>query len=128
MTPPKIPFPLETLFPGIHVANPAIAAMEGEAFLAHGHLPDGFDLSNPDLRMRLLNPAAFIGFQIVPLPPAIAARVAKLPEDWQERPETHAEAEAINTAIEAHYDLAPRFSVSLNERREAWVDLNRAAQ
>lgn len=118
-------FPLETLFPGIHAARPDIAAHEAETFLEHGSKPAGFNLQDPATRAQLLGSPDFIAFQIAPLQSDLAARVAALPPDWQDRPETYTEAEAINTAIEQHYRLAPRFYVSLNDRREAWVGRNR---
>lgn len=125
---PNDAFPLERLFPGIHAARPDIAAYDAEVFLEHGCKPRGADLRDPELRRRLLEgPGEFVAFQIVPLPPEIASRVAALPENWQERTETHAEAEALNTAIEEHFALAPLFYVSLDENREAWVFENRAA-
>ncbi len=121
------PFPLETLFPGIHAARPDIARHEAETFLEHGAAPGGFDLDDPAVRMRLLTgPGLFVEFRIHPLPSALAALVNVLPHDWQERPECHGIAEHINECIEKLYGLQPDFYVSLNERREAWVGRNRA--
>src|SRR5688572_27923999 len=117
----KIAFPLETLFTGLHERRPDIAAAEAEVFLRDGHMPDGFDLSKPSVRRKLLGRKPFVDFAIWPLPPAIAAELAKLPDGWQQKPASYALAEAINTALEQHFTLPATLYVSVNEENVPWV-------
>lgn len=121
-------FPLEAIFPGLHAERPDIAEAEGLAYLAHGHKPIGFDLADPSMRASLLDCNPFVDFAIRPVPDFVQKWIDELPggDDWQNNPDSFALAEQINVALEKHFDLLPRFYVSLNEIRVPWVSLNRS--
>lgn len=116
------PFPMEAIFPGIHAKRPDIAAQDAEAFLAYGHKQGGFDLDDPDIRAQFLDGPKFITFKVKPRQ-SIQQLLNGLPEDWEDRPECHAQALAITDAVDKLYNLRKRgLAAMILEDNELWIE------
>lgn len=111
-------FPIETLFPGIHAANPEVAEADGWAHLLHGHRPAGFDLSDPTARTKLLDgPAAeFVAFQLVPVPAPFDARLAEV-GDLGTDPRTV----KITDDLATYLALPAHLCVIVSPENEVWI-------
>lgn len=114
-----IAFPSEVIFPGLK--NPTREAHEAEMFLAHGAKPfAGFDPHDPATRRDLIDRPGqhvktFTPFQVAP-PPPLAARLAALPEGWEDHEDTHAGVLALGIEIEQWADLPPFLCVIIEGR------------
>jgi hypothetical protein len=87
---PDAAFPMESVFPGLaHKYRPDIERQEAEDFLEYGAKASaGCDVHDPATRTAMIDcgPEAFIGFE-PKLPPDLAARLAALPDRWEEQPD-----------------------------------------
>lgn len=80
----------------------------------------GFDLAAPG-RLELLDSHPFVDFELRNLPAPIQRLIDQIPDDWQERSEFFAAAEAVNCAIEEYYRLPAKFYASLDDLRRVWI-------
>lgn len=117
------PFPLESIFPGIHRPRPDIERAEAEAFLASGNKQQGVDLSNPATRERLLHARPFQEFCIHPVPPEIEKLLSAIPSDWQQNcpPSVWARVQATENAVAKHFDLPDTLTVEVDDELALWV-------
>lgn len=116
-----VPYPVESLFPGIHAEMPDLARREAEQFLEFGARDGGVDLANPEVRANLLGRKPFVSFQLRALPATIERRLAALPENWERLAQFEAEATAIEVAVNEHYALPAQFSAMIVENKEVWI-------
>jgi hypothetical protein len=118
MPDPDPAFPLESVFPGTHARHPHIARQEAEDFLEFGGRTEGFDVHDPETRKHLIDGPLddFIDFE-PRLPAELAARLAALPDKWDEQPGADADdhpASILAREIEQWCQLPERLMVFLD--------------
>lgn len=80
-------------------------------------LPDGYELSDPAIRKRLLETDCFVSFPLVNLPTAIQTYI-----DGSDGELSAIETEAIEKSIDRLFKLAPKYYASLDwSDKKIWI-------